>query len=234
MDPSSAPWRVLEPADPDPETPSDPRRRPVPWAAVAAVVAVVVVAVAVFLLASHPAPAIAVDGAGAFGSSSPDPGRASGAPPGSSGEIVVEVAGAVVRPGVYRLPIGSRVGDAIAAAGGYTTRVDAAAVDVQLNLASVLSDADKVRVPARGDPTPRPTAGAGTGGSGSGSNGPVDLNTATAAQLDGLPGIGPVTAAKIVSAREQQPFTSVDELVTRKVLSSSVLAKIRSMVTVGR
>ena len=233
MDPSSAPWRVLEPAEVGPEPTADARHRPVPWTAVAAGAAVVALGIAAFLLASHPAPAVAVDGASVFGSS-PDPSAVGASASGSGNEIVVEVAGAVARPGVYRLPAGARVGDAIAAAGGYTARVDAAAVDAQLNLAGVLADADKVRVPARGDPTQSPAGGAAGGDGGASSGGPVDINTATAAQLDALPGIGPVTAAKVISARQQQPFTTVDDLVTRKVLSASTLAKIRSMVTVGR
>lgn len=61
----------------------------------------------------------------------------------------------------------------------------------------------------------------------------VDLNTATAVQLDGLPGVGPATAAKIIAAREQAPFTSVDDLVKRKVVTASVLAKFRDLVTAG-
>jgi competence protein ComEA len=235
VDPSNAPWRVLEPAEADPEPSAEPRHPPVRWVAVAAGGAVIALAVAAFLLASQPAPAVSVDGATAYGSASADPGTAPAASPGAKSGIVVEVAGAVVRPGVYHLPAGSRVGDAITAAGGYTSRVDAAAVDAQLNLASVLGDADKVRVPARGDPTPPPSSAAGDGnGSVAAASGPLDLNTATATQLDALPGIGPVTAAKIISAREQQRFASVDDLVARKVLGSATLEKIRALVTVSR
>lgn len=235
MDPSSAPWRVLEPADAAPEPPADTHRGSVPWPAVAAAVAVIALAGGAFLFASHPDPAIAVDGAVAYGSLAADPGGVSGVSPSAKNGLVVEVAGAVVRPGVYHLPTGSRVGDAIAAAGGYTSRVDAAAVDVQLNLAAILHDADKVRVPARGDPSPAGSGSAGgSGGSASAPAGPLDLNIATATQLDALPGIGPVTAAKIVSAREQQRFASVDDLLARKVLGAATLEKIRALVIVSR
>jgi competence protein ComEA len=84
-------------------------------------------------------------------------------------------------------------------------------------------------VPRRGD-------GAATGAAGAAAPahaGLVDLNTATASQLDELPGVGPATAAKIIAAREQTPFTSVDDLVKRKVVTSSVLAKFRDLVSVG-
>jgi competence protein ComEA len=119
--------------------------------------------------------------------------------------LVVDVAGAVRRPGLYRLPPGSRIADAIARAGGLSHHAARAAV----NLAAPLADGEQVLVPSGAG-----GAVAATGASGAPSpSAPVDLNTATVEQLDALPGVGPVTAQKIVDYRTQNgPFTSVDDL----------------------
>lgn len=116
--------------------------------------------------------------------------------------LVVDVAGAVRRPGLVRLAKGSRVSDAVAHAGGLTPGADRDAV----NLAAPVSDGQQVLVPLRG-------VAASAGGGGATSSGPVSLSAATAAQLDTLPGIGPVTAQKIVDYRTQHgSFTSVEGL----------------------
>jgi competence protein ComEA len=118
--------------------------------------------------------------------------------------IVVDVEGAVRRPGVYHLPAGARIADAIERAGGTTRRAAGALV----NLAAPLTDGEQVLVPRAGD------SGAATSGqTGPSPTAPIDLNTATVEQLDTLPGVGPVTAQKIVDyRREHGPFTSVDQL----------------------
>jgi competence protein ComEA len=117
-------------------------------------------------------------------------------------ELVVDVVGAVRRPGLHRLAQGARIADAVASAGGATAKADLALV----NLAAPVADGEQVVVPVRG------AAAASAGGVPSASS-PLDLNTATPEQLDALPGIGPATAAKIVSFRQAHgPFRSVDEL----------------------
>jgi competence protein ComEA len=143
----------------------------------------------------------------------------------ASDHIVVDVEGAVLRPGIIELPAGSRVADAVAAAGGYSATADLAAAAAQVNLAATLRDGQQIVVPLIGD--------AAGGGSASGGGGLVDLNTASAEELDALPGIGPVTVEKIVAARSEQPFSSLDEMVTRKVLTNAQVDKIRDLVTLG-
>ena len=117
---------------------------------------------------------------------------AAAAPPRPPGMLVVDVAGAVRRPGLYRLPSGARIADAIARAGGMSRRAAAASV----NLAAPLADGEQVLVPslAPGGAAAAP-AGAGP------SAGPVDLNSATVEQLDALPGIGPVTTERSKSLK---------------------------------
>jgi competence protein ComEA len=144
-------------------------------------------------------------------------------------DLVVDVAGAVVRPGLVRLAPGSRVGDAVAAAGGYAPRVDLAATAAALNLAAPVADGSKVLVPALGEGP----AVVGAAGDTAALAAALDLNRATQAELEALPGIGPVTAGRILEARQQAPFTSVDELRGRGLVGESTFAKLRELVTVG-
>jgi competence protein ComEA len=134
----------------------------------------------------------------------PAPGSAVGSAGSPPPALVVDVAGAVRRPGLVRLPKGARVADAVARAGGLTRRAERSGV----NLAALVSDGEQVLVPERGA-----AVTAAGGGGAAGAAGPVSLSSATPEQLDTLPGIGPVTAQKIVSYRQQHgPFTSVDGL----------------------
>lgn len=145
--------------------------------------------------------------------------------------VVVHVAGQVAQPGVLSLPAGSRVADALTAAGGPTPAADLTA----LNLARELVDGEQVLVPEPGDvlaAPPRPGGGAG-GAATAGAGTVLDLNTADLPALDGLPGIGPVLAERIVAWRaEHGRFTSVDELAEVPGIGPSLLADVRDLVRV--
>jgi competence protein ComEA len=139
----------------------------------------------------------------------------------SPAELVVDVQGAVRRPGVV-----------LRAAGGYSRRADLNAAAGALNLAAPLADGSQVFVPMIGmtaggpaGPTPGAPVGGGTAG------GLVNINTAPPVALEALPGIGPVTVQNIVAGRAQQPFTSVDEMVQREVIDRGQLEDIRDLVT---
>jgi competence protein ComEA len=139
-------------------------------------------------------------------------------------EVVVSVAGLVARPGLVRLPSGSRVDDAVRAAGGLAPGADPGL----LNLARKLADGELVLVGV--DPPPG-AAGGHTGGAAAG--GLLDLNRATASDLDGLPGIGPVLAERVVEWRtEHGPFRSVDQLREVPGIGESKYAALKSKVTV--
>lgn len=135
--------------------------------------------------------------------------------------IIVDVVGAVARPGVVRLPAGARVQDALLAAGGMTADADALA----LNKAAPLRDGARIYVPRPGEAVP-------AGALGTGAELKVNLNLATANELDALPGIGPATAAAIVRARTAKPFAAIEDLQTRGLVSARVFADLRDLVTV--
>jgi competence protein ComEA len=153
--------------------------------------------------------------------------------------VVVDVVGAVRRNGVVRLRPGARVVDALAAAGGATPDADL----VRLNLAAPVADGARIAVPRFGAPAPEvdPAAVTGAPPGGTASDkpgapspaGPVDINTATAGQLDALPGIGPATAAAIISDRQANgPFRSVDDLGRVRGIGDAKLDQLRGLVTV--
>ena len=142
-----------------------------------------------------------LSGAGTASVSASPQASAASAP--AQSPVVVHVVGAVRRAGLYRLPQGSRIDDAIRRAAGATRRADLSLV----NLAAPLADGMQVVVPVRAAP-----GAAGVPGE-TEQSGPVHLNTATLEQLDGLPSVGPVTAQKILDYRQQHgAFSSVDEL----------------------
>ena len=264
MDRSDSPWRVLDDAASGASatatgsiagtTEKDGEAHPllahVSLRLIAGLVAATALAAAAFGVAATGSTGggVTVDSAAVIVTGSARPSAGSARP--LDGDLVVDIQGAVLRPGVHHLTAGSRIADAIAAAGGYGPRVDADRVGRELNLAAQLHDGDRVLVPSRDDP---PGSGVGTSGGGSGGSGGspggggtggsggsgggrngglVDLNHATASELDALPGVGPVTAQKIIAAREEQPFATIEALRDRKVIGAAAFDKLKDLVTV--
>lgn len=240
MDPDATPWRALEDspafgsARAGEQPGGDPKRTvAVNRSAVLTIGLAVALSIGAFAVAfgSGASSTVALDGGRALGSSEPRSGasddRLIGAP--TDRTLVVEIVGAVEHPGVFRLPGGSRVGDLVEAAGGYGPRVDANRAARELNLAAQLRDGDQVRVPSRDDAA---VSSRSPGESDAGSTGPIDLNTATSAELEALPGIGPATATKIITSRDEQPFATTGDLRTRKLVGEKTFERLKDLVTV--
>jgi len=188
-------------------------------------------------------PAVVVDGVPGAGANGSDGATTSAGPTATVGvaaakELVVSVAGRVAHPGVVRVPDGARVADALTAVGGARPGVDLSG----LNLARRLVDGEQIAVgvPPAPDAAGRPPAGsaAGAGPAGAGAGpaaraGKVDLNTATVAQLDTLPGVGPVTAQHIVEWRTRNGrFARVDQLREIDGIGERRFQQLRDLVTV--
>jgi competence protein ComEA len=141
----------------------------------------------------------------------------------TSATVIVSVVGPVARPGLVTLPSGARVAAALEAAGGLLPEADPASV----NLAAVVTDGQQIVVGAPGVP-----GSAGAADAAAVPGGPVNLNTASAAELDALPGVGPVLAQRIVDHRKQGPFRSVDELDDVPGIGPARAAELAELVTV--
>jgi competence protein ComEA len=222
-----------------------PPARRVPLAAAAAALALAVaVALVVWLrsagagqlveVPARPPGAVVASPSPAVPSFSGPPSLSSPGPTGGAtaggGLVVVDVEGRVRRPGLVRLPAGSRVADAVRSAGGAAP----GAVLARLNLARVLADGEQLLVPGPGDPEPSGPAGPVPGGAPAGAPGtPVDLNTATQEGLDALPGVGPVLAGRILAWRTQHGrFSTVDELGEVPGIGPKALERLRPLVRV--
>ena len=193
--------------------------------------------------ARSPAPASGVGNGGAGLASSAGPASSGGATSGGdtagSGQIVVDVDGAVAHPGLYKLPPDSRVQAALAAAGGLSPQADVH----RINRAAKLHDGQKLYVLSQGESGPPQAASSGQGcegqactsteggvaGSDPEGQGLVNINTANATQLTQLPGVGPAIAQKIIDYRTANgPFTSVDDLTKVPGIGAAKLAQIKS------
>ena len=143
--------------------------------------------------------------------------------------VVVYISGAVSAPDVYELPLDARIKDLVLAAGGLTVDAD----PEQINLAERLKDSEHVHVPHQGE-APSNAAAVAADTAGATPNGPLDLNTASANDLDGLPGIGKSFADRIIEYRTTNgPFTSVGDLQKVKGIGAALFAKIAPLVSVG-
>ena len=151
-------------------------------------------------------------------------------PPPSPQPLSVYVSGAVARPGVYRLPQGSRVQDAILTAGEALPGADLAA----LNLAAPLADGDRVDVPVKGAAgSSQPAASVSDPASGGAVDGPVDINTATQEMLESLPGIGPTLAQRIIDYRQSNgPFASIEAIQDVSGIGPGIFEKIKDLIRV--
>lgn len=175
------------------------------------------------------APRGSADGGGGEGAGDGADGDAVRVGRADGGRVTVHVAGAVRRPGVYRLPAGARVNDALRRAGGPGGRADLAAV----NLAAKLEDGRQVLVPERAPAAAAGGAGSAAPGGPGTTAAPINLNTATLEQLDTLDGVGPGIAQRILDYREQNGgFSRVEELGEVPGIGAKRLATLTPLVTV--
>lgn len=136
-------------------------------------------------------------------------------------ELVVDIEGAVVAPGVYRLPLGARVKDALISASGLSAQADRSWITKNLNLAAKLFDGEKIYIPKIGDNISNSI-------NISNYDGKININSASKEELDSLPGVGPVTAGKIIKLR---PYSDVNDLLSKKAVTSRVFEGIKEKIT---
>lgn len=140
--------------------------------------------------------------------------------------IAVDIEGSVINPGVYHLPLGSRIQDAFVAAGGLSPSADREFIAKTINLATKLSDGAKIYVPKIGENINLTAViGAEIGSP----TGQININSSLEEELDSLPGIGPVTAQKIISGR---PYASINDLLEKKIVGGKVFDQIKEKIRV--
>ena len=156
------------------------------------------------------------------------------APPAAATEqIVADVAGAVVNPGVYNFTSGQIIEDAIKQAGGLTDQTDLELLARTINRAAELQNHGKIYIPVKGAGSYVAAGSTSTGSTTSAVAGPVNINTASSAELDTLPGIGPVTAGYIIDYRTKKgPFKRIEDLMKISGISAAKYAKLKGLVTV--
>ncbi len=143
--------------------------------------------------------------------------------------LVVSVSGAVIRPGLQALPKGSRVQDAILAAGGLTGEAEETAI----NPAALLKDGDQITVPVKGSQPLVPAGAKATHIPTPAAVFPININTATVSELDALPGIGPVTAGEIIAYRQAHgPFKTIEDIQNVKGIGPATFERIKELITV--
>ncbi|MCL5433348.1 MAG: ComEA family DNA-binding protein [Patescibacteria group bacterium] len=140
--------------------------------------------------------------------------------------IFIDVEGAVIKPGVYELPGDARIQDALVAAYGLSSQANREWVTRNLNLAQKLKDGTKIYIPTINENTSLNTSGQSFGISTQSNQ--ININTASEGELDTLPGVGPVTAGKIISGR---PYNSIEDLIVNKIVNQSTFDKIKEKVT---
>ncbi len=136
-------------------------------------------------------------------------------------KIAIDVEGAVIRPGVYSLALGARVKDALVEAGGLAKEADRKWIEKNVNLANKLTDGVKIYIPRVGEFDSSALDDTFTNG--------ININSASIGQLDTLPGVGKVTAQKIINSR---PYSSIDDLIVRKIVTEKVFLEIKDKIKV--
>lgn len=142
--------------------------------------------------------------------------------------IKVDLSGAVEKPGVYQMPVDSRIGEALILAGGLTAKADRTYLSKYINLAQKLTDGQKVYIPFQGEEINKVNYNNNWVTSKTSTSGQININTASQQELESLPAIGPVTAQKVINGR---PYQTIEELLTKKILGKAVFQKIKDRVT---